>query len=141
MGERPMTADSGAHADEEDDEVYVKLPRRCPACEVVSFRVAFWLADDGKFRAKCNRCGTQVKYRERYLPSRPITADSIREYVVGRIDDIEDDERLSYDSANVQINAPLALHQTAQEAKLRELRGVLRRLDAICGDGDSEGER
>ncbi len=41
-----------------------------------------------------------------------------------RIEEIENDERLSYDDANVQTNAPLALHQVSQKRALSELRWV-----------------
>lgn len=42
-----------------------------------------------------------------------------------RIDEIKADERLSYGSANIVINAPLALVQLALEVELSTLEKVL----------------
>ena len=52
-------------------------------------------------------------------PRDPI--DRIRE----RLDEIESDERLGYEKAPVQINAPLAMIQTELKAKQNVLRWVL----------------
>ena len=42
------------------------------------------------------------------------------------LEDLQDDERLTeYDSADVQNNAPLALHQASGQAKIRILKWVL----------------
>lgn len=42
-----------------------------------------------------------------------------------RIAEIEADERVHYDDANVEVNATLALHQVSQRRALRALRWVL----------------
>lgn len=48
-----------------------------------------------------------------------------REEIQRKIDQIENDDRWSYDSADVQTNAPLALQQTAMEARHQALKWVL----------------
>lgn len=47
------------------------------------------------------------------------------EEIKAKIEEIESDERLSYPDAKVQVNAPLALHQVSQKARLEVLKWVL----------------
>lgn len=62
------------------------------------------------------------------IPTDDVRPESeIREW----LDKLQDDERLTeYDRADIQTNAPLALHQASGEAKIRTLKWVL-------GMGDS----
>lgn len=48
-----------------------------------------------------------------------------REKVEERLAEIEADDRLGYDDADVQVNAPLALIQTSLKAKRDALRFAL----------------
>lgn len=48
----------------------------------------------------------------------------VLEQVREKIDEIESDERIHDDDADVQINPPLALHQVSQKRALSELRWV-----------------
>jgi len=47
------------------------------------------------------------------------------EEIQAEIKAIESDERMSYPDANIFVNAPLALHQVSQKAKLNILKWVL----------------
>lgn len=47
------------------------------------------------------------------------------EAVEERLAEVEDDERLGYDDAEVQVNAPLALIQTSLKAKRDSMRFAL----------------
>lgn len=58
------------------------------------------------------------------------------EQIRDRLEEIEADDRLQYDSANVQVNAPLALTQTSLEAKRDTLRWVL----SLIEGGDTNHE-
>ncbi len=60
-------------------------------------------------------------------------------YLDERIEEIESDERLKYENADVVTNAPLALHQVSQKRALRELRSVRAQLETYredCDGGD-----
>lgn len=58
-----------------------------------------------------------------------VVIEQIRE----RIEEIESDERIHYEDADVQTNAPLALHQVSQKRALRELRWME---DLLSDDGE-----
>lgn len=47
------------------------------------------------------------------------------EVIQAKLDEIKKDERLTYPSANIQINAPLALIQLEAETRIRTLEWVL----------------
>ena len=45
--------------------------------------------------------------------------------IIKKINDLKSDERMSYPSANIQINAPLALIQLSIESKISALEWAL----------------
>jgi hypothetical protein len=49
-------------------------------------------------------------------------SNEIVQIINSRIEEIQSDEQMQYDDANVQTNAPLALHQCKQKGRLQELR-------------------
>ena len=48
-----------------------------------------------------------------------------KEQIEEKIKEIESDERLSYPSATIDVNAPLALIQLEMETKLKMLKWIL----------------
>lgn len=57
-----------------------------------------------------------------------------REKVEGALKEIEEDERLGYPIATVDVNAPLALIQCALQHQVRALKYVLMSLDVKDGE-------
>lgn len=57
-----------------------------------------------------------------------------REKVEGALEEIENDERLGYPTATVDVNAPLALIQCGLGAQVRALKYVLTVLDVKDGE-------
>lgn len=49
----------------------------------------------------------------------------IKQKILDRIAELKDDERLTYNTATIQVNAPLALIQLSKKAAIHELEGIL----------------
>lgn len=54
----------------------------------------------------------------------------IKKYVKAQKEELEKDERYSYPSADVNINAPLALIQMGMEARMSVLKEVLKIIES-----------